>query len=321
MIHWYRLFPTGPVSISNFAPVGQNSGQVACRWPPNGHHLAACLQLPSDCQLLGPFWHYQQSLFVPLPLPVYRVVDENSDSPRFYRQEYNAQLQGWEVQPQHRNQKIEVVGGRYLIKDTSLQSLWQQGKVVSTGANIYPLPWQVLTLSHNRREDYQVVEEGGFFAEMTTLLAPSWSLVVGIQGSYQPPPSTTLGAGGTPVVIHPYNYQGQWLTDPVPNAKGAVLLTGALWSDAKTNKRLSVPYPPVPLQGFAGDSGQPWQTWKTVKNRADPHKRVRVLAPGEWLTPAGAVYLWSNQSPVTHSGPYPDPWHRDALGYGHLWLF
>lgn len=318
MIQWYRIYPTGPVSISNFAPVGQNSGQVACRWPPNGHHLAACLQLPQNCQLLGPFWHRDHSVFVTLPLPVYRLVTAPES---FYRQQYNAQLHGWEVQAQHQDEKIEVVGGRYLISDQSLQSLWQQGRVTNTGFNLCPLPWKTLTLSHNRREDYQVVEEGGFFAEMTTLLDSDWSLVVGIRGNYQPPEMGTLGAGGTPVSIQPYPYQGDWLTNPCPNASGAVLLTGALWTEADTGQRLSIPQPPVTLQGFAADSGQPWQTWKTVKDRSDAQKRVRVLAPGEWLTPAGAVYLWAGQSPVQTSGPYPDPWHRDALGYGHLWLF
>ena len=109
MIQWYRIYPTGPVSISNFAPVGQNSGQVACRWPPNGHHLAACLQLPQNCQLLGPFWHRDHSVFVTLPLPVYRLVTAPKS---FYRQQYNAQLYGWEVQAQHQDEKIEVVGGR-----------------------------------------------------------------------------------------------------------------------------------------------------------------------------------------------------------------
>ena len=317
MIQWYQIFPTGPVSISNFAPVGQNSGQVACRWPPNGHHLAACLQLPQNCQLLGPFWHRGHSVFVTLPLPVYKFLD---DSNTFYRQQYNAQLQGWEVQAQHQGQKIEVVGGRYLISDKSLQSLWQYGKVAKD--HIYTLPWQTLTLSHNRRENFEVVDEGGFFAEMTTLLSPEWSLLVGIQGNCQPPKMGTLGAGGTPVVIHPYTYPGDgWLTQDCPDADGAVLLTGALWANANTSQRLSIPQPPVTLRGFAADSGQPWQTWKTVKDRSDSQKRVRVLAPGEWLTPAGAVYLWSGQSPVRRSGPYPDPWHRDALGYGNLWLF
>ncbi|WLT40400.1 hypothetical protein NON20_24265 (plasmid) [Synechocystis sp. B12] len=124
-----------------------------------------------------------------------------------------------------------------------------------------------------------------------------------------------------PVVIHPHNYTGDWLTEECPDADGAVLLTGALWSGEAYEQRLSVPYPPSALTGFAADSGQPWQTWKTVKDRADPHKRVRVLAPGEWLTPAGAVYLWKGKPPVGRSGPFPDPWHRDALGYGHLWLF
>lgn len=319
MMQWYRIVPTGPVSISNLAPVGQNSGQVACRWPPNGHHLAACLQLPQSCQLLGPFWHRDRSLFVMLPLPIYQVLE--AEETNFYRQNYNEQLRGWEVQPQHQNKKIEVVGGRYLIEERSFQSLWQQGQVANTGFNIYPLPWRTLTLSHNRRENYEVVDEGGFFAEMTTLMEPEWALLVGIQGHHQPPELSTLGAGGTPVVIHPYSYPRNWLTSACPNANGAVLLTGALWTAAEQSQRLSVPFPPTPLKGFAADSGQPWQTWKTVKDRSDPHKRVRVLAPGEWLTPAGAVYLWQGESPIENSGPYPDPWHRDALGYGHLWLF
>jgi hypothetical protein len=319
MTQWYRIVPTGPVSISNLAPVGQNSGQVACRWPPNGHHLAACLGLSQSSQLLGPFWHRDHSVFVVLPLPVYQLVD--SPDTNFYRQEYDEQLRGWEVQPQHRGQEIDVVGGRYLIEAVSFQNLWQRGQVANTGSNLYPLPWQTLTLSHNRRENYEVVDEGGFFAEMTTLLDSEWSLVVGIQGNHQPPTIGTLGAGGTPVVIHSYPYQGDWLTSPCPDSTGAVLLTGALWTNVDQSQRLSVPFPPTPLKGFAADSGQPWQTWKTVRDRSDPQRRVRVLAPGEWLTPAGAVYLWSGQAPVHNSGPYPDPWHRDALGYGHLWLF
>ncbi|WP_051017283.1 hypothetical protein [Dactylococcopsis salina] len=65
----------------------------------------------------------------------------------------------------------------------------------------------------------------------------------------------------------------------------------------------------------------PWQSWTTVRDRNDSQQTVRVLTPGEWLTPAGAVYLWERESPARRSGPLSDQFHRDALGYGHLWLF
>lgn len=77
-MNWLTLTPAGPLSLGNLTPVGQNSGQVGCRWPPNGHQLAACLGLPSSARLWGPFWHSlasPKSFYVPLPLPVY-ALDE-----------------------------------------------------------------------------------------------------------------------------------------------------------------------------------------------------------------------------------------------------
>ena len=76
---------------------------------------------------------------------------------------------------------------------------------------------------------------------------------------------------------------------------------------------------PHAIKAYAASEPVPWQSWTTIKrpNRGKPQR----LTPGEWLTPAGAVYLWSGTSPINKSIPYPDPYHRDALGYGHLWLF
>ncbi|WLT40401.1 hypothetical protein NON20_24270 (plasmid) [Synechocystis sp. B12] len=166
LMQWYRIVPTGPISISNLAPVGQNSGQVAVVGPPMAIIIAACLQLPKSCQLLGPFWHQDGALrgkvFVPLPLSVYQLVNLDSNWSGFlYRQQYNPQLKGWEVQPAHIDEEIDVVGGRYLIQDKSLRDLWQQ-KQLRIGSDIVSLPWQTLTLSHNRRENFEVVDEGGF---------------------------------------------------------------------------------------------------------------------------------------------------------------
>jgi len=108
----------------------------------------------------------------------------------------------------------------------------------------------------------------------------------------------------------------EWLGEECKGATGGVLLTGALWS----KQTYSVPCPEG-VRAYAAETGVPWQSWKKVKDRKDPERRVAVLTPGEWLTPAGAVYLWQEGSSIQKSGPMPDPFHRDALGYGHIWLF
>lgn len=66
--------------------------------------------------------------------------------------------------------------------------------------------------------------------------------------------------------------------------------------------------------------GVPWQSFKFIRHPKSGEPR-RVLTPGEWLTPAGAVYLWDDLAPSQRSGPLTDPFHRHVLGYGHLWLF
>lgn len=339
MTGWYTITPAGPVSIGNLTPVGQNSGRVGCRWPPNGHHLAASLQLPSDCQLLGPFWYHQQytDIFVVLPLPTYTPCAElrrsiqGSRSGAATELHANSQVlpqnvfclnwyhQYWRVRPEHENQDIELVGGQYLISGSSLQSLWQQG--LANNPHLQPLPWETQTLPHNNRgEDYQVKDEGGFFAEMTTFLAQDWSILVKIVGNHQPPPQSYLGAGATPVTVTPIEQDFPWLEADCPQARGGVLLTGALWQQPQ--QKISLPYPPVEnLEAYAADNPVPWQSWKKVPDRHNPSQRVSVLTPGEWMTPAGAVYLWSGSPPISRSGPYPDPFNRHVLGYGHLWLF
>lgn len=319
-VNWYGVTPAGPLSLGNLTPVGQNSGQVGCRWPPNGHQLAACLGLPSSAQLWGPFWHRwgDLELYVLLPLPVY-ALDNGEEMPTEVFRLRNVEGY-WQPRPEHQGQPFNVVGGSYLISGTGLRRLWQAGKLKVTQDELVTLPWQTLTLSHNSRADYQVKEEGGFFAEMTTLMAPGWSILVGIVGDCVPPTIGTLGAGGMPVVVREVQFPQaawQWLRDPCEGATGGVLLTGALWPDGSYSR----PYPDVPLRGYAAEAGQPWQSWKRVKDRRDPSRRVMVLTPGEWLTPAGAVYLWQGSPAVHHSGPWPDPFHRDALGYGHIWLF
>ncbi len=311
MNHWYALTPMGPVTLGNLTPVGQNSGMVGCRWPPNGHQLAACLALPKHCQLWGPFWYHSKELYVPLPQIVYTTQsqqEENQPPESIHLLQWRDR---WQVRPEHEGKDIEMLGGRYLIGMKALRSLWKDG--TSSTAKLEPLPWQTLTLSHNRREDFQVKDEGGFFAEMTTLLAPGWSILVRVSGEYQPPPMPTLGAGGTPIVVAEVSQNWDWLGDACPNTTGGVLLTGALW--AKGDCKISLPYPDVPLKAHAAEVGVPWQTWRQKGMRAT------ALTPGEWMTPAGAVYLWGDRPPVTASGPFPDRWHRHALGYGHLWLF
>lgn len=187
-VNWLTLTPAGPLSLGNLTPVGQNSGQVGCRWPPNGHQLAACLGLPSSAQLWGPFWHslaLPQSFYVPLPLPVY-ALDEGRDE---VTQVFRLREVGgyWQSRPEHEGQPIEVVGGSLLISAVGLRRLWREGTV--PGDELVQLPWRTLTLSHNSRHDYQVREEGGFFAEMTTLMEPGWSILVGVLGDYEPPQS------------------------------------------------------------------------------------------------------------------------------------
>lgn len=317
MTGWYSITPAGPVAIGNLTPVGLNSGQVGCRWPPNGHQLAACLNLPKDSQLWGPFWYWEQDIYVPLPQPVYTLDIENKNIPpeNIYRLQWHEQH--WQVQPDHRDKEIEMVGGRYLIPASSLKFFWKAGK--STSPDLQQLPWSTLTLSHNSREDFQVKDEGGFFAEMTTLMHSGWSILVKVIGEYTPPPWSILGAGGTPVAIAPVFDDWEWLGAECLNSTGAVLLTGALWQKQKLKR--SVPYPSGAIQAYAADTGIPWQSWKKVRDRHQPTQNVTVLTPGEWLTPAGAVYLWDGVAPVHKSGPFPDQFQRHVLGYGHLWLF
>jgi len=224
------------------------------------------------------------------------------------------------VRPEHDGQEVEVIGGQYLIPANIFRSFWQAGKWENPP--LVSLPWETLTLSHNRRENYQVAEEAGFFAEQTTLLQPSCAIAVKIIGDYEPPAESSLGAGKTPVIIKRLKREWDWLGDSCENPAGAVLLTGALWEDQDLPKT-SVPYPNLDshIKGYAADSPVPWQSWKKVKDRNNPEQQARSLTPGEWLTPAGAVYLWDGESPVTRSGPLQDPYYRHVLGYGHLWLF
>lgn len=322
---WFSITPSAPITIGNLTPVGQNSGQVGCRFPPNGHHLAGCLNLPTNCQLWGPFWWKFPSLYVVLPQTIYTVdVDRGTLAlpDNFYRMQWVSGQ--WQVQPQHQEQPIELIGGRYLIEANTLKSFWHQGHW-NSNQDLALLPWTHLTLSHNSREDYQVKDEGGFFAEMTTLLDPEWAIVVKIKGDYTPPVWSSLGAGGTPVVIQSER-RGQrydWLGGPVDNttgdSTGGILLTGALWQQG--TQKSSIPYPNLPIKAYAADLPIPWQSWTKVKTRHHPNQKMQVLTPGEWLTPAGAVYLWEDKSSLFQSGPLSDVYHRDALGYGHLWLF
>lgn len=341
MTGWYLIFPSGPITLGNLTPVGQNSGQVGCHWPPNGHHLTGCLNLPNHCQIWGPFWCKKRKLYVILPQTVY-TLDVKRKEEAVPRNLYRCcwENEQWQVLPQHRNREIEMVGGRYLIKFDTLRSFWRQGKWKPSPSypfkDIHHLPWKPLTLSHNRRENYQVQEEGSFFAEMTTLLDPQWHIAVKIMGDYTPPTWSVIGAGKIPVIIKPFrSAPASWerLGEQKTNSTGAILLTGALWQQPphheKDKEKLSVPYPPVPLKGYAADLPIPWQSWKYWKDeqRNSSQTNERSLTPGEWLTPAGAVYLWENESPVSHSGPFylptaPDAqYHRDAFGYAHLWLF
>ena len=316
---WYAIHPSGPITLGNLTPVGQNSGLVGCRWPPNGHQLAACIQLPPDSQMWGPFWSFRDDLYLPLPLPVYTTseIKDGKIPENLYRMTDGEN--GWQVRPEHQEQEIEVIGGQYVIQASAFRAFWQEGKFDRSPLPIKNLPWETLTLSHNSRENYEVKEEGGFFAEMTTLLKPHWSIALKLIGNHTPPTDTFFGAGATPVVIKPLNRKWDWLGDRCENATGAVLLTSALWE--QPTGKTSLPYPNLPIKAYAADSPLPWQSWKYVKDRNNTQQQVRVLTPGEWLTPAGAVYLWEGESPVKTSGPLSDSFHRDALGYGHLWLF
>ncbi|WP_414582400.1 hypothetical protein [Scytonema sp. PCC 10023] len=319
MTGWYAITPAGTVAIGNLTPIGQNSGQVGCRWPPNGHQLAACLSLPKDCQLWGPFWYFGRDIYVTLPLLVYRLVSPEPIPKEIFRIQWRDEQ--WRVRPEHQGKEIEIVGGRYLIRGNSLKTFWKTGQL--RDAPLQEPPWKTLTLSHNSREDFQVKDEGGFFAEMTTLMNPGWSILVKVIGNYTPPDSnwSFLGAGGTPVVITPVRVMDSWLEAECPNATGAILLTAALWQ--KGNDKVSIPYPPPHegIKAYAAETGVPWQSWKRVRDRHDQEKRVQVLTPGEWMTPAGAVYLWEGVAPLQKSAPLPDNFNRHVLGYGHLWLF
>jgi|GEM_PF-1278194 CRISPR-associated protein (Cas_Cmr3) len=325
---WYTITPAGTLTLGNLTPVGQNSGQVGCRWPPNGHQLAAALNLPTSAQLWGPFWLYDRNLYLSLPQGVYtdtpltgKTENNASKSINLHRMYWQQETQTWQVQRKHQGADIEQVGGRFLISSQDFQQLWKQGSLQTTG--LQPQPWQTLTLSHNRREDYQVVEDGGFYAEQTILLEVGWSLLVKVLGQGTPQTHGTLGAGRTPVVIRSVTgtqtQRWEFLGEDCSDADSAVLLTGALWSN--TEAKTSLPYPPdaEPI-AYAADLGQPWQSWKQMHDKNTGGLRSR-LTPGEWLTPAGAIYRWENQAPTQRSGPLKDPFNRHVLGYGHLWLF
>ncbi len=328
MTNWYSITPSSPLTIGNLTPVGQNSGQVGCRWPPNGHHLAACLKLDKKNQLWGPFWYRGgNEFYVTLPLTVYTVVKGKQSSEQLpknmYRLVWDDTTGMWSKQPEHQKEEIEIIGGCYLINTQALRNFWQSGKVANNPC-LVKMPWETLTLSHNSRENFQVKDEGGFFAEMTTLLEPGWSILVKIIGDAEETPKlSTLGAGGTPVVIKPVNSPKSWeqIGEKKENAIGAILLTGALWQ--KGTQPISLPYPYSKVKAYGAEEPIPWQSWKKVRDRKEPNNsdnKVKVLTPGEWLTPPGAVYLWQ-EATTGQSGPFPDPFHRDALGYGHLWLF
>ena len=336
MTGWYTITPSGPITLGNLTPVGQNSGQVGCRWPPNGHQLAACLFANSPNisklkrQLLGPFWYYSQSVksdsnvYFILPQIIYSLADKKKLIPEdIFRMRWENEQ--WKIQSKHKsNDNIEMQGGKFLVNKRGLNQLFKKKELTCKGTQLKQLPWETLTLSHNRRgDDFQVLEENGFFAEMTTLLKPGWSILVKIIGedyNYRTEANSFLGAGATPITIQPIDFDLDWLEADCPDATGAVLLTAALWQ--KNNKdKVSVPYPPCSLKAYAAENGIPWQTWKKVKDRNDFKKTVPVLTPGEWMTPAGAIYLWDGSPPISNSGPFPDDYKRDVLGYGHLWLF
>lgn len=320
MTGWYSITPSGAVAIGNLTPVGQNSGQVGCRWPPNGHHLAACLNLPKDCQLWGPFYYFERNVYLTLPLPVYSLVSSESIPKDIFRMQWQEDKQ-WQVRPEHEGKEIEIIGGRYLIDGVSLKTFWKEGKCENV--ELKKLPWDTITLSQNSRENFQVKDEGGFFAEMTTLMLPGWSILVKIIGNYTLTSQWgLLGAGKTPVVITPVpRVADKWLEAECPNPTGAILLTAALWQNGTNKTSIPFPFPQESIKAYAAEMGIPWQSWKRVRNRHDNNDWVQVLTPGEWITPAGAVYLWNGVAPLQQSGPLPDKFNRHVLGYGHLWLF
>lgn len=329
MTGWYTLTPSGAVAIGNLTPIGQNSGQVGCRWPPNGHHLAACLNIPGHCQIYGPFWHCHKNpeqIYLPLPQTTYCLTKEEPQE--IFRSQWNDQHQSWQVQPEHQDKlsAVRFIGGEYLIAGNVFEWFWQDGFTrIKSPLSLIPLDqvWQSLVLTHNSRDNYLVKDEAGFFAEMATLLQPGWSILVKVLTSdhnknYTPPQWSCLGAGSIPVAITAIpDIEDQWLTPNLKQPKGAVLLTGALWKIDRD--RISFPYPclesPHSIKAYAASEAVPWQS---LVKKGQPFQR---LTPGEWLTPAGAVYLWSGESPTTESIPFRDRYHRDALGYGHLWLF
>lgn len=351
MSSWYSLVPAGGVALGNLTPVGQNSGRVGCRFPPNGHHLAACLKLPNNCQLWGAFWHNtsrSNEIYLVLPQTVYclekDLVSTDPMPKKIYRCYWREDR--WQIQEQHQGCEVAFIGGQYLIRGTHFRSFWQNGWM--RNADLVPIAkvWQSLILTHNRREAYQVLDEGGFFAEMVTLIEPGWSILVKIFGDYSPPEYSCLGAGATPVTINPLEkIREDWLDSTPENPEGAVLLTGALWQ-AKADKEdkedkglpVSIPYPifnhsnQVFAYAYAAEPAIPWQSWKKIKYGRNREPSTYTLTPGEWLTPAGAVYLWRKEldSPMTRSGTLQDDSSIDksrkrfnnwALGYGHLWLF
>lgn len=316
---WYSITPTGTITLGNLTPVGQNSGLVGCRWPPNGNQLAAALNLPKTTQMWGPFWLHEKNLYLPVPQGVYTHRLPSTQNTRvldLYRMYWQEK---WQLHHQTTPDiEIEQLGGKYLIKSQDFRQLWEQGFL--NQVEVQPLPWQTLTLSHNRREDFQVVEEGGLYAEKTILMASKWSIVIKVIGKGEPQKYGTLGAGATPIVTVPLENleteSWEFLGAEIPDADGAVLLTSALWSNGRT--KTSHPYPDQhePL-AYLAQQGEPWQTWKTVSHKLTPERK---LTPGEWLTPAGAIYRW-HKAPITKSGPLLDPFNRHVWGYGHLWLF
>ena len=347
MTGWYSIVPAGAVAIGNLTPVGQNSGQVGCRWPPNGHQLAACLQLPKNCQLWGPFWHWSSrpnEIYLTLPQTTYYLETERPNLERLPSRIFRSQWQEgrWQVKPNLAHQNPINAGGEFLLRGTYFSGFWQRKELRDPPLIPVSQVWQTLNLSHNRRQNYRVVDEGGFFAEMVTFMQPGWSILVKIIGNYTPPQSGCLGAGATPVAINPVpRIRDKWLDSASEQPQGAVLLTGALWRakpklDPKKPKLnpVSVPYPTFSngsrVVAYAAEAGVPWQSWKSVEHRHSDRKQISVLTPGEWLTPAGAVYLWGANNPVTKSEPLKNPdnapdylkrFNHWALGYGHLWLF
>ena len=340
MTGWYSLVPAGAISLGNLTPVGQNSGQVGCRFPPNGHHLAACLRLPTNCQLWGAFWHHvsrPNDIFITLPQTTYCLEGdleaENKLPSKIFRSQWREGR--WQVKSGHQQQNPVSLGGEYLIEGCSFRSFWNMGRLKIFSGELVPISqvWQSLTMTHNSRDNYVVKDEAGFFAEMATFMTSGWSILVKIIGDYTPPKYGCLGAGATPVAINPLqDINDDWLDARPEKTQGAVLLTGALWQ--KQDRPVSIPYPIFHDGGetiaYAAETAIPWQSWKKITLRGRENKRVQTLTPGEWLTSAGAVYLWGERCPVKQSEPLRDDpnakreakrFNNWALGYGHLWLF